>query len=53
MEIDESRINEIWEEGFDAAIYYYDGIINEMHRALHPDESLWYTKCYQAPCKNL
>lgn len=53
VDIDELRLNEVWEEGFDAAIDFYDGALNEMHRALHPNESLWYTKCYQSPCKDL
>jgi len=48
----EERINEIWNEGFDAAIDYYDGIIDEMHRTVHPNEAYSYKKCYQSPCKD-
>ena len=48
----EERINEIWNEGFDAAIDYYGGIIDEMHRTVHPNEAYSYKKCYQSPCKD-
>jgi hypothetical protein len=53
MDLDEYRFNEIWEDAFDFATDFYDRAINEMHRVLHPDQSLWYTKCFESPCKNL
>ena len=52
VDVDESRLQEVWDEGFDAAIDYYDGIIDEMHRTVHPNEAYSYKKCYQSPCKD-
>jgi hypothetical protein len=48
-----AKLQESWQEGFDDACMYYDRTINEMHRALHPDQSLSYTKCFESPCKDL
>lgn len=48
-----AKLQETWEEGFDFAIDYYDGIIDALHRAAHPNESFSYKKCYQAPCKDI
>ena len=48
-----SKLQKTWEEGFDFAVNYYDGIIDEMHRTLHPNQSLSYLKCFESPCKDL
>ena len=53
MEIDEQFINDIWEAGFECATAFYDRAIDEMHRALHPNQSLSYLKCFESPCKDL
>jgi len=49
----EQRLNETWEQGFDTACDFYDRAIDEMHRALHPNQSLSYKKCFESPCKDL
>jgi len=53
MDLDEYRLNEIWEQAFDYAFAFYDRAIDEMHRALHPDQSFSYLKCFESPCKDL
>lgn len=49
----QERLNKVWEEGFDHACAFYDRAINQMHRTLHPDQSLSYLKCFESPCKDL
>lgn len=49
----ESVMEDIWNEGFDAASAFYDRAIDEMHRALHPDQSFSYRKCFESPCKDI
>lgn len=52
-EIDEELVQRYWDEGFDTAVDYYDGIIDEMHRALHPDTTFSHKKCFEVPCKDI
>jgi len=52
-DIDDARLQEIWDNAFDVAIDYYDGIIDEMHRTAHPNEAFSYKKCFEFPCKDI
>lgn len=52
-DLDEERVNEIWDEAFDVAIDYYDGIIDALHRTAHPNEAFSYKKCFEFPCKDI
>jgi len=48
-----AKFQQAWDEGFEFAVDYYDGIIDEMHRAVHPDQAFSYKKCFESPCKDI